>query len=201
MSETPIAAKGEKNATIIEINRAWETFSSLIGDLKNKIREIGSVVAWLLDNDPGAREMFRRLGLDRFTVNRFAKVGRGTLLPELACNYGGLFDKFPTDQQKKVLHEKVEAVIREANGTYATIMVDVLDADPTLLMRVLASDHIRTPSEQRQYIERCTKAIPMAATAGSTQETWRVLRGGKLEVAGPCVFTRSQLLSILKSMD
>lgn len=188
----------EKNQVVLAktISEKWDALGGLMDDMKRNIMEAGKLVCWLLDNDDDARAKFRRSGLTPSFYGRLEKVGRGVLLPELAENT--LFAKLPIDQQKQIVQGKVQAVIETQDGKFDTVQVDILQADPITVMRCIAPDHIRTPQEQRQYIERSRKHV--VSSDELSKVPWRVV-GAKVEFTKPCVLTRADMLSAMRAME
>jgi hypothetical protein len=109
-SEKP-QAPVKKNPTLIEINHIWAKLAEEVKHIKDNVTAVGTHIAWLLDNDPEARTGFKSRGYPQGFVDRMERVGRGTLLPDLAL-MGSVFERLPLDEQKKVVAGKVP-VIRE----------------------------------------------------------------------------------------
>lgn len=184
------------NITKTQIESKWNELGQCFNGMKEHISKAGELVCWLLDNDPDARDKFRKAGITPQFYNRLEKVGRGVLLPELA-QYSR-FERLPLDQQRQILTGEVTAVIEKTDGTFDTIKVDVLRASPDVAMRVVAGDHIRTPEEQRRIIERSRKPAEKAADA--CKMPWRI-SGRNIEFVKPCVLSRADMLTALRAME
>lgn len=178
------------------IQSKWQELGECFTGMKENIEKAGKLVCWLLDNDSDARDKFRKAGITPSFYNRLEKVGRGTLLPELA-EYTR-FQKLPLDQQRQVLAGQVTALIEKEDGTFDTIKVDVLRAPTDIAKRVIAYDHIRTPEEQRRIIERTR--VPKFSADEACKMPWRVV-GNKVEFVKPCILTRADLISVMKAME
>jgi hypothetical protein len=185
-----------KGQVTMTSKQAWDKLGNVLGDMKRNILEAGQLVCWLLDNDTDARDKFRKLGVTPSVYLRLEKVGRGVLLPELAEH--SMFSRLPIDQQKQIVAGKVTAVIENGKGDFDTVQVDILQADPVTMMRCIATDHIRTPAEQRLYIERMRK--PMVTATEACKIPWRVI-GKNIEFIKPCVMTRNDMLSAMRAME
>jgi len=184
------------NVTHTQIQDTWMRLQVCFKEMQSNIVKAGELVCWLLDNDPDARDKFRKAGITPGTYGRLEKVGRGILLPELA-QYSR-FERFPIDQQRLILTGNVTAIVAKADGSFDTIKVDVLRASPDVATLVIAGDHIRTPEEQRRIIERTRK--PVVKANDLAQVPWRVV-GNKLEIVKPCILTRSDIISAMKAME
>ena len=187
-----------KNEVVLakQINDSWSKLSVALDSVRSNVLEAGKLVCFLLDNDTDARDKFRKAGLTPSFYTRLEKVGRGVLLPELAEN--SMYSRLPIDQQKQIVQGKVSAVIEKADGTFDTVQVDVLRADVVTQMRCIASDHIRTPQEQRQYIERMRK--PTVTADNACKVPWRIV-GKSIEFVKPCILTRADMLSAMRAME
>ena len=182
--------------TNTETQKAWDKLGNLMDNMKANILEAGKLICYLLDNDQDARARFRKVGLTPSFYGRLEKVGRGVLLPELADN--SMFARLPIDQQKQIVKGQVTAVIEKQDGTFDTVKVDLLTADPVTMFRCVATDHIRTPQEQRAYIERSRK--PTVTPSEACKVPWRVV-GKLIEFTKPCLLTKSDMLSAMRAME
>ena len=182
--------------TKTQIQGYWVELGECFKEMQSNISKAGELVCKILDNDPDARDKFRKAGITPGFYSRLEKVGRGVLLPELA-QYTR-FERFPIDQQRLVLTGEVTAVIEKADGTFDTVKVDVLRASPDVAKLCIAGDHIRTPEEQRRMIERTRK--PAVKATDLAQVPWRVV-GNKVEFVKGCVLTRADMLSAMKAME
>lgn len=182
--------------TNTEIENKWQELNDILSSFKKHILQAGEVVCFLLDNDPEAREKFRMNGISPIFYTNIEKVGRGTLLPELA-QYG-CYSRLPLDQQRLVVSGGVTAVIEKADGSFDTVKVDVLRAPSDVKMLVMAGDHLRTPEEQRRLIERSKK--PAITADKACVVPWRVV-GKVIEFRTGCVMTRADMLSALKALE
>lgn len=181
-----------------EVEQAWSEFSSLFSDLKKNIKKLGETVCYLLDNDPQARDKFRKAGITPSFYERMEKVGRGVLLPELAEHR--MFASLPIDQQRQIVEGNVVAVVEKQDGTFDTIKVDILRADPVTAMRCIAKDHIRTPQEQRLYIESMRKKTETPSADEVSRPQWRV-SGKMIQFVKPCLMTRADLLTAIHALE
>jgi hypothetical protein len=182
--------------TKTQIQGYWVELGECLKGIQLNIAKSGELVCKILDNDPDARDKFRKAGITPGFYSRLEKVGRGVLLPELA-QYTR-FERFPIDQQRLVLTGEVTAVIEKADGSFDTVKVDVLRASPDVAKLCIAGDHIRTPEEQRRMIERTRKPAVKATDACTVP--WRAV-GKVIEVIKPCILTRGDLLSALKALE
>jgi len=188
----------EKSMTV---PNAWEQLPRVLSALATGVKEAGNLVAFLLDHDPQAREKFRKLHISPSFYGRLERVGRGTLLPELVSDT--TYARLPVDQQRLVIQGETVAVIQKADGSFDTLKVDLMRADPVTVFQVIAPDHIRTPAEQRMMIER-KRATPVAkSTAPTTGMPWRVAGKTIVIKASPTdlVLTRNDLLTALRSLE
>jgi len=184
----------EKSLTVPE---AWAQLPQAFDTLLSNVKHLGNLVVFLLDNDPDARDKFRSAGVTPGVYQRLEKVGRGTMLPELYES--GLFGRLPIDQQRLVVAGKVTAVVEKANGVFDTIQVDLLRANATTVDLVVAKDHIRTPAEQRQVIER-TRAQKNAAPVTPVHVPWAVV-GRTIVFRKDTVMTRGEMLTALRALE
>jgi hypothetical protein len=182
----------------IEIHTKWTELKDALKNLSKYIVEAGQVVAWILDNDPEAREKFRKAGLTPAFYGKLEKVGRGTLLPEL-FDYPS-FGRLPIDQQRKVLTGDVIEMVRQPDGSYDSKKVDLLRASPEVVNRVVGGKELRTPEEQRRMIEK-TKVVKAEKPV---EMPWHIAKNGRefaIEFVRPCVMSRSDLVSALRALE
>lgn len=182
----------------IEIHTKWTQLGNAIKNISNCIVEAGQYVAWILDNDPEAREKFRKAGLTPAFYGKLEKVGRGTLLPEL-FDYPS-FGRLPVDQQRKVLTGDVIEMVRQADGSYDSKKVDLLRAAPDVINRVVGPKELRTPEEQRRILEK-TK---VAKTEKPVEMPWHLVKNGRgyaIEFVRPCVMTQADLVSAMRALE
>lgn len=191
-----ITIQSDASATI---TTAWTQLKTQLGTMQQNIVEAGKTVAYLLDHDPQARDKFRTMGITPGVYNRLEKVGRGTLLPELAEQ--SHLARLPIDQQRQIVSGTVTALVEKPDGTFDTMPVDIMRADPVTVYRVIASDHIRTPAEQRAMIESQRKraSVPVSAV-GAADMPWRVV-GKTVIFKRDCAMGRSDLLSALRALE
>lgn len=186
------------NITKTEIAQKWEQLGSAITNLSKYIVEAGKCVAWILDNDPEARDKFRKNGITPLTYSNLEKVGRGTLLPELF--YYSSFARLPIDQQRKVLTGDVIEMVRQPDGSYDSKKVDLLRASPNVVNLVVGSKELRTPEQQRRILEK-TKVVKAEKPV---EMPWHLVKNGRefvIEFVRPCVMTRLDLVSAMRALE
>lgn len=182
----------------IEIHTKWTELGDALKNLSKYIVEAGKCVAWILDNDPEARDKFRKNGITPMTYSNLDKVGRGTLLPELF--YYPSFARLPIDQQRKVLTGDVIEMVRQPDGSYDSKKVDLLRAAPDVINRVVGPKELRTPEEQRRILEK-TK---VAKTEKPVEMPWHLVKNGRgyaIEFVRPCVMTQADLVSAMRALE
>jgi hypothetical protein len=183
--------------TSLTTQEAWAQLPQAFDKLLTDVKHIGNLVVFLLDNDPDARDKFRSIGVTPGVYQRLEKVGRGTMLPELYES--GLFGRLPIDQQRLVVAGGVTAIVEKPNGAFDTIQVDLLRADTATIDLVVARDHIRTPAEQRQIIER-NRVQRSAKPVNAVRVPWVVV-GKTLVFRKDTVMTRGEILTALRALE
>jgi len=189
----------QKQQAIMTVSEAWAQLPAALNGLRDSLATAGRIVAYLLDNDENARDKFRALGIAPGVYRRLEMVGRGTLLPELANE--AQYARLPLDEQRKVLQGTVEAVVEKPDGSYDVIKVDLLRAEPEIAYRVLASDHLRTPAEQRQVIELSKRRVAALAQTESAERPPWIVSGREIRFTRPCSMTRKDLLAALRALE
>ncbi len=164
------------------------------------LEKAGKALIALVEKDKDARgRLVEKYGFDHATLATLERVGRGSLHAKLAM-FGLKYAALPMSEQKKIAEEKVDVLVMKGNGDTDVLKVSLLRASPTVRKQVLASDHVRTLDEQRQYLAGQNRPI---APAGEQKMPWSV-SGRKVVVHASNtdkVFTRSDLLSMMKAME
>jgi len=183
------------------VQYAWEQLPHVLSALATGVKEAGNIVAFLLDHDPQAREKFRKLHISPSFYGRLERVGRGSLLPELVNDT--TYARLPVDQQRLIIQGETVAVVQKADGSFDTMKVDLMRADPVTVFQVIAPDHIRTPAEQRIMIERKHTISVTKSTTPAAKMPWRVAGKTIVIKASPTdlVLTRNDLLTALRLLE
>lgn len=176
-----------------KVHNLWEEFEGLFTEITEKIARAGEIVAELLDNDPRAREKFRKMGLSGRSVARFERIGRGRLLPELATK-SELYDHLPIPEQRRVLHEKVPALLDGPRGALKKDMVNLLEEEAHIQNRVIGDNRLRTLEEQKEYVEGFRPAVKT-----ETSQKWRINKYGKVIFLANASYTYAELCEIVKA--
>lgn len=193
-SEKPIrTAKEVVRPEVIE--HAWAEFRKAMAASVESLKLAGEKVAWLLDHDPEARDKFKIMGLSMHTVDRLERIGRGRLLPELTSKTS-FFDHLPIREQRRVLQQKVPAVIVKPNGTTEVKTVNLLEQDSSIQNRVAGEKALRTVDEQLEYLRNISKP-----RLSSTAEQWRIsAKLGKVIFLANSAYDPAQLEKILDAL-
>lgn len=128
---------------------------------------------------------------------RMEKVGSGTMHKALLCDGSYASDRvraLPYSDQCRVLDKGVPVLMDDG----AVRIVRSQDLTPEMVSRVIAKTYVRTPEQQKLYIESCK--VTAAIREAQPRNGWRVLPDGRLEVWRGTVLTAAEVKSILKDM-
>ena len=159
----------------------------------------GEIIAKNMDENPDFIEQVsdRYPDISTETLYRFEQIGRKQLCPALLLNDSpGVrrLRKLPFELQSKYATDPIPLLTESGE----TLSVDVRNLTPEQALQVFSSDHIRSPGEQRAFIEdrkATSKAIP--ATGGLP---YRIV-GKTLVVMQSCKFSVRDLAKLLSEIE
>lgn len=177
-------------------------FASLIEQGKQSFIEAGKQLAKAVEEVPG----FVKLLLEacpQFTerfIRKMIDLGHGSLHPELLIGESSgerALAKLSYSWQDRYVTTPVPLLLKKDAG-FDELLVPVRDLTPEQCRQVFADDAVRTPAQQRVYLENSWAKTQAPPT--KTNLPYRIL-GKKLVVMVPATFTRKELAQFLAEME
>lgn len=146
---------------------------------------------WVVDHNPGVNEEF---------IYRFAGIGVKYMaeLCVMECPGAKKLRQLPLSTQEQCMATGVEILVDSKKG-YEPLTVSVQNLTPAQAAQVFSKDRVRTPAEQRLWIEdRREQARQKAsATVAETGLPYRVTKT-HFEVFGRHSFTHAEVKALLR---
>ena len=163
--------------------------------------EAGEIVAKNMDDDAEWAEKVNAAHpeISIEMLYAFDRVGRKQLHPKLLLSDGPGVRKLrrlPYQMQEKYLNGSVPVLVTTTPGEWDTLQIDIHNLTPSQASQVFDGDKVRSPQQQRAWIED-QKAKRVAVTY---DEPFRVT-GRKLVIMEPCQLSAKQLAQILAQME
>jgi len=180
-------------------NNFISEFKRIFEDGVDKIKKACEIYVKALDcGEPGVQKAFE---LANPTVSRsmwasFEMVGRGLMHERLIYmngRAGHTLRRLPMTQQKQALESGVEIMTEDKE----VLLVQMENITPIQASLAFASDHIRTPGEQRAVLES-GKLKKMSFK--KVDPVYKV-NGSKIFITGPMQLTKSDLLRMLSEIE
>ena len=168
--------------------------------------EAGEIIAKTLQDNPGSMGRICEVtGLSEDIVRRFEQIGRKEIYPQLLANTSIGYRKLvscPYREQQHYSENPVELLI-VGNGKTDTLKVNVAHLTPEQARQAFSSDHVRTVSEQRAWIEAERKRSVENAIRekAEVQEAAFVIRGGRVTFRKGCEMTAHEVAELLARMS
>jgi hypothetical protein len=170
-------------------------FKGLFEGGMKKIQQACEVYVKALDADKNAKKDFIE-ALPSIPLSAWVKfelVGRKQMIPELLTDTSPMAEKLkrmPLTVQTQVYGKNIPMVTQTGD----ILKVDFHGATQSQAKQIFSKNHVRTPEEQRAWIEsRRSQATPAKMRACKSFE----VRNGKLYVFQKCSFTLNELIQIL----
>jgi len=188
-----IAIKGKIGSYISTFEKA------LTGAVAN-ILEASNAYVMAIDADPNAAKLFHEQFEDVVPPSAWAgfeAVGRKQMHPKML--YGGgknghYIKRLPYSEQELVFNgERVTMLTRDGKDS---ILVDLREVTKEQAEQLVSNNHIRTPEEQRSYLEQYRKADEKQPVF---RPPYKVGKQG-LVISQPCTLTKRELSRILGEM-
>lgn len=178
-----------------------ERFKELFNGGMRLVAEACEVYVQTIDADKSAPEKFVKAfpQLPPGVWTRFELVGRKQMLPELLDDYSPMamkLKRLPISVQEK-LYGKSQQLI---TTTGDTLNVSFHHATPEQARQLFAADHVRTPAEQRAWLESKRQEAAKNPKQEEHPERLYEVRNGKFIINEACSFTKDQLIQILAEM-
>lgn len=186
---------------VSKVTEAIEQFGVFMDDGIKKIHDACKIFTEVIDvigRRKGMKLFLKRYpNIPRSAWTRFEAVGRGMLRSELLFNFSQGAKQLrcmPVADQDKYLGEPTEVL----TSTGDVLRVSIKDMSRDQAKQVFATDHVRSLSEQKGYLE--TQRELRATTKVSSVPY--VVRGKKLIIhESGLSFTKHQLTKILADME
>jgi hypothetical protein len=181
-------------------NLAVQEFGELFLKGAEYLLKACKVYVKTIDNDPASLGDFEEAypDISSSAWRRFEAVGRGSLHVKLLTNMttgAKKLEKCSYTEQTKYIEKPIEVLL--VNGD--TLKVDIHNLQPSQLKQVFASDHVRTTSEQKAYIESLKSGENIERVRKAKVIPYSIVKG-KL-IVGEVSFTKSDLLRILMQLE
>jgi hypothetical protein len=176
--------------------KSIELFKGLFEKGMQKIQEACEVYVKSIDADDKAQDKFKEAfpHIPAGAWNKFELVGRKQMLPELMTDTTPMAEKLkklPISSQARFYGKSQQLVTKTGD----LLNVSFHHATKEQARQIFASDHIRTPAEQRAWIENTKRGLEKKEEI-KPEKVYDV-KNGKLVVLEPCSFTKDQLIQIL----
>lgn len=128
------------------------------------------------------------------------KIGRNQLVPQLLlAEYPAArkLERLPMSEQERLMIEPVEVMVMKS-GKPDTLCVQVRHLTPSQVRQVFAANHIRSASEQRQWIESQT---PTQSAPVKAECPYILTRKGSVIFQQSCEMTAKELLRIAAQLQ
>lgn len=178
-----------------------ERFAKLVYQGHSALIEAAKIAMEELAKDPEWAERVHEKNklITTQMVHRFANIGLKFIVPLAISECPGAkrLRNLDLDTQERYTKEPVMLLIKTENG-WDTLRVDLYDLTSDQANQVFASDHVRTESEQRAWIEdQNAKRVTQPVKANLP---YRMV-GSTLIVMSPCQFKRKELAQILAELE
>lgn len=132
---------------------AIEKISSAMSAISEKAAAMAEIYVESLDRDPAFNTYVREAmpSIPGGFWRRLEKAGRGQIDARLASGapYAAYLERMPISEQRTALDGQLEML----TGTGETLLVRLHTLTPEKAAQVFALDHIRTPEEQKVWME------------------------------------------------
>lgn len=181
-------------------NSAVQEFGDLVVKGVEYLFKACKVYVKSIDNNPAAYQDFEDAypEISSSAWRRFEAVGRGALHPKLLTNMtigAKRLERCSYAEQSRYIDKPVEVLLADGD----VLKVGIHGLQPSQIKQVFASDHVRTHSEQKAYLESL-KSNEIVERARRAKVIPYTIIKGKL-VVGDIIFTKADLLRILVQLE
>lgn len=193
--------KATKMTATKTTEQAIKRFIGLFNKGIEAIQEACAEYAQAIDLDSEAPAKFRAVlpHIPAETWNRFERIGRGSLTPEMAYFNGGAYyrlARYAPTEQRRILTEGVEVLTAEGGSFKARVQ----DLTPYQTRQALGPDGARPLDKQHAYIEsRKTQAV-LDKPAIKIQTEFYNIEGKYVNILRPVRLTARQLTDLLAKL-
>jgi len=189
----------EDEMKALTVTKSIELFKVLFEKGMQKLQEACEVYVKAIDKDDNGAKEFREAfpTIPASAWTKFENVGRKQMIPEL------LTDTTPMAERVKKLPYSAQRHLYGKSQQLVTKTGDILNvsfhhASKEQARQLVAQDHIRTPSEQRAWIENTKSGLEKKEEI-KPQKVYEI-KNGKLVILEPCSFTKDQLIQALAEL-
>lgn len=160
-------------------------------------RQAGVLLVAMLKKNPRVKEQILKNHpeLSASILATFEKIGRGELHPMLLLSESPGYiaaRKLPYSDQERIVNEKKVELLLLKDGRADVINADVRTLTAEQAKQAFDKDHVRTPAEQRLYLE--DKARPSLVTT-----SW-IIEGDTVRFRKGVTLSVRQLTALLEKM-
>lgn len=169
-SEKPVVdatspISNEQPDVLLKLETLLEALGAVWMQTARSLRDAGQIVCQIVDMCENGLQVIQQRypDISRNTLARLEAVGRGRLLPELALDpsYGaGRLSVLSIEQQRHWAGRQLSVVKRGPEGETMVELKSVQQLSVSEANRVIASDHVRSESEQLALVTAPVRIVP-----------------------------------------
>lgn len=164
-------------------------------------KKAGQLLVEIIENDGLAlADIAEQADLPIDVLSQLEKIGRNQLVPQLLlAEYPAArkLERLPMSEQERLMLEPVEVMVMK-DGAPDTLCVPVRHLSGTQVRQVFATNHVRSLSEQRQWIE---SQRPQAGEPVKMAVPYTLTRKGSVIFNQGCEMTAKELLRIAAQLQ
>lgn len=164
-------------------------------------KKAGQLLVEIIEQDGLALgEIAEKADLPLDVLAQLEKIGRNQLVPQLLLSEypaARKLERLPMSEQERLMLEPVEVMVMK-EGQPDTLRVPVRHLTGAQVKQVFASNHVRTLSEQRQWIE---SQRPQGGEPVKMDMPYVLTRKGSVIFHQGCEMTAKELLRIAAQLQ